>query len=130
LTALKKIELLSADATNIQLSPIEEAIIYYRDPINCDIINKKSAERAARIVKKFSDWSTKTKNKGYQLSVKEDNLINLYESEYGEKLQSTQFRRSFETAANLSRGKLTFKKRKGNELHLLPDEELITSKNS
>jgi len=124
----EEVDLLSVDAGAIQLSPIEEAVVYYDDPIKSTVINKKSAERAALIVKKFLDWSSKSKNKGHRLSVKEDNLINLYESEYGEKLQSTQFRRSFEVADNLSRGKLSFKKRSGNELHLLPGKELITTK--
>ncbi len=127
-TIEEKIELLSAGAGSIELSPIEEAVVYYDDPIKSTVINKKSAERAAEIVQKFSDWSTKTKNGGRRLNVKESNLINLYESEYGEKLQSTQFRRTFEVAANLSRGKLVLKKRNGNELHLLPDKELITTK--
>jgi len=121
----KRIDVSSGD---IQLSPIEEALVFYDEPIQCSVINKKSAERAARIVKKFPDWSSKNKNKGRRLSVKEENLINLYESEYGEKLQSTQFRRSFEAAANLSRGKLELRKDGGNELHLLPDKELITTK--
>jgi len=121
---IKKVDVGSSD---IELSPIEEAVVYYDNPERCTVINKISAARAARIVKKFSDWSVKNKGKGRRLSVKEDSLINLYESEYGEKLQSTQFRRSFEVAANLSRGKLELRKDGGNELHLLPDKELITT---
>jgi len=123
-----QIERLDVGGSDIELSPIEEAVVYYENPEQCTIINKISAVRAAQIVKKFPDWSVKNKGGGRRLSVKEDNLINLYEAEYGEKLQSTQFRRSFETAANLSRGKLELRKDGGNELHLLPDKELITTK--
>jgi len=124
----EKIKRIDVSSGDIQLSPIEEALVFYDEPIQCSVINKKSAERAAKIIQKFSDWSIKTQNKGRRLSVKDDNLINLYESEYGEKLQSTQFRRSFESATNLSRGKLELRKDGGNELHLLPDRELITTK--
>ncbi len=122
---IKKVDVGSSD---IELSPIEEAVVYYDNPEQCTVINKMSAARAARIVKKFPDWSVKNKGDSRRLSVKEDSLINLYESEYGEKLQSTQFRRAFEAAANLSRGKLELRKEGGNELHLLPGKELITTK--
>ena len=124
----ERIKLIGVGTKAIQLSPIEEALVYYDLPYECDIINKKSAERAAQIVKNYHNWSIKTKGGGRRLSVQEDNLIKLYESKYGEKLQSTQIRRSFEVAASLSRGKLVFRKNNGNQLDLLPDQVLITTK--
>lgn len=113
---------------SLDISNLERPLVEDLDLDDCPWIETKPEYRAVRIAEKFHDWSTGTKGGDRRLRVDEEGLRDLYEAAYDETLTSTDIRRAFRAAEELSDGTLLHEKQDGvNALRKPSDETLYTS---
>lgn len=62
-----------------RLSPLEQAVVFYDDYENCDLLSRTSHVRAARLLSKWETWSV-PRPEGRGLHTQHENVKTLYKS--------------------------------------------------